>query len=446
MVTMTQEFSNPDNMDEAIWRAPEADSHVTPGEIAVGVVIGRTSEYFDFFVFGLASVLVFPTVFFPHKDTIEAILLSFVIFSLAFVARPIGTVLFMHLQNRWGRSGKLTAALFLLGTATVSVGFLPDYATAGGTAIFMLVVLRTLQGIAVGGTWDGLPSLLAINAPPSRRGWYAMLGQLGAPVGFVLAGGLFLYLNGTLSKTDFVDWGWRYPFFVAFAINVVALFARLRLVVAEDFSRMLEKSELEPTNAKELINAQSGNILIGAFSALATYALFHLVTIFPLSWVPLGMVETESQVLTVQLVGGALAIISIIASGFIADRIGRARTLSSVAVLIGVFSLFVPSLLNGGASAQNAFILIGFILLGLSYGQSHGVVSGSFPRRYRYTGAALTADIGWLIGAAFAPLVALGLAVKFGTIAVGAYVMSGVICTLIALWMYNKKTVGSVEN
>jgi MFS family permease len=442
MVTMTQEFSNPEGMDEAIWRAPEADSHVTPGEIAVGVVIGRTSEYFDFFVFGLASVLVFPTVFFPHKDTIEAILLSFVIFSLAFVARPLGTVLFMHLQKRWGRSGKLTAALFLLGTATVSVGFLPSYATAGGTAIFLLIVLRILQGIAVGGTWDGLPSLLAINAPPSRRGWYAMLGQLGAPVGFILAAGLFLYLNGILSKTDFIDWGWRYPFFVAFAINVVALFARLRLVVAEDFSRMLEKSELEPTNAKELINAQSGNILIGAFSSLATYALFHLVTVFPLSWVPLGMVETESQVLTVQLAGAVLAIVSIIASGFIADRIGRTKTLSGVAVLIGLFSLIVPSLLNGGAAAQNAFILVGFILLGLSYGQSHGVVSGSFPRRYRYTGAALTADLGWLIGAAFAPLVALGLAVKFGTIAVGAYVLSGAICTVIAMAMYNRKAAG----
>ena len=328
MASMTQEFSNPESMDEAIWRAPEADSHVTPGEIAVGVVIGRTSEYFDFFVYGLASVLVFPTVFFPHKDTVEALLLSFVIFSLAFLARPLGTVLFMHMQKRWGRSGKLTAALFLLGTATVSVGFLPSYATAGGTAIFMLVVLRTLQGIAVGGTWDGLPSLLAINAPPSRRGWYAMLGQLGAPVGFILAAGLFLYLNGTLSKTDFVDWGWRYPFFVAFAINVVALFARLRLVVAEDFSRMLQKSELEPTSAKELINAQSGNILIGAFSVLATYALFHLVTVFPLSWVPLGLVETESEVLTVQLAGAVLAIIAIFVSGMIADRIGRAKTLA----------------------------------------------------------------------------------------------------------------------
>lgn len=445
MTSMTEEFSNSESMDDTIWRAPEAHSHVTPGEIAVGVVIGRTAEYFDFFVYGLASVLVFPTVFFPHKDAVEALLLSFAIFSLAFLARPMGTVLFMHLQKRWGRSGKLTAAMFLLGTATVSIGFLPDYATAGGTAVLLLVILRTLQGVAVGGSWDGLPSLLAINAPPSRRGWYAMLGQLGAPVGFVLACSLFLYLNGSLSKTDFIDWGWRYPFFVAFSINVVALFARLRLVVAEDFSAMLQKSELEPTDTKELINSQSGNILIGAFSALATYAIFHLVTIFPLSWVPLGLVETESEVLTVQLVGAVLAIVSIIVSGFVADRIGRAKTLGGVAVLIGIFSLVIPSLLSGGAAAQNTFILIGFILMGLSYGQSHGVVSGSFPRRYRYTGAALTADFGWVIGAAFAPLVALGLAVKFGTVAVGAYVLSGVICTLIALYAFGRKAAASAN-
>ncbi|MBX9849271.1 MAG: MFS transporter [Rhodocyclaceae bacterium] len=439
MATMTHNISDKDSMDEAIWRAPDGHTHVTPGEIAVGVVIGRASEYFDFFVYGIASVLVFPTVFFPHKDTVEALLLSFAIFSLAFLARPFGTVLFMKLQKRWGRSGKLTAALFLLGSATVSVGFLPDYATLGGTAIFLLIVLRTLQGIAVGGTWDGLPSLLAINAPPSRRGWYAMLGQLGAPVGFVLASGLFYYLNTSLSKADFVDWGWRYPFFVAFSINVVALFARLRLVVAEEFSRMLEQSELEPTDVKELVNAQSGNILTGAFSGLATYALFHLVTIFPLSWVPMGMVETESEVLMVQLTGALLAIVAVIASGFIADRIGRPKTLAGVAVLIGIFSLFIPGLLNGDAAHQNTFILIGFILLGLSYGQAHGVVSGSFPRRFRYTGAALTADFGWLIGAAFAPLVAFGLAVKLGTFAVGAYVMSGVVCTLIALYVHDQR-------
>src|SRR4030095_9732358 len=141
MSTMTQVHATSESLDETLWRAPESDSHVTPGEIAIGVLIGRASEYFDFFVYGLASVLVFPTVFFPHKDTVEALMASFVIFSLAFVARPLGTILFMHLQKKWGRSGKLTAALFLLGTATVSIGFLPSYATLGGTAIALLVVL-----------------------------------------------------------------------------------------------------------------------------------------------------------------------------------------------------------------------------------------------------------------------------------------------------------------
>lgn len=436
MATLTT--LTPEQENDKIWRAPHADNHVTPGEIAVGVVIGRASEYFDFFVYGLASVLVFPTVFFPHKDIIDGLLLSFVIFSIAFLARPLGTVLFMNLQKRWGRSGKLTASLFLLGTATVSIGFLPSYATAGGTAIALLVFLRALQGIGIGGSWDGLPSLLAINAPPSRRGWYAMLGQLGAPVGFVVACGLFLYLNASLSKADFIDWGWRYSFFVAFSINVVALFARLRLVMADEYSSLLDKSELEPTDVKELVNVQGGNIMIGAFSALATYALFHLVSIFPLSWLTLGMEQTESEILGVLMIGGALATISIIASGFIADRFGRRRTLGAVAVLIGAFSFFIPSLLNGTPASQNTFILLGFILLGLSYGQSHGAVSSSFLPRYRYTGAALTADIGWLLGAAFAPLVALGLSVKFGTIAVGAYVLSGVVCTLIALYVHNR--------
>lgn len=441
MSSMTHNYPGQEMENGKVWRAPNAHSHVAPGEIAVGVVIGRTSEYFDFFVFGLASVMVFPTVFFPHKDPVDGTLLCFAIFALAFLARPFGTTLFMNVQKRWGRSAKLTAALFLLGTATVSIGFLPNYATAGSLSIAMLVLMRTLQGIAVGGSWDGLPSLLAINAPPSRRGWYAMLGQLGAPVGFLIAGGLFLYLHLNLSQADFVDWGWRYAFFVAFSINVVALFARLRLVMTDEYTRLLEESELSPTDVKDLINVQGGNVLAGAFSSLATYALFHLVTVFPLCWSSLTATQTESQVLVVQLVGALLALGAVIISGFVADRFGRLRTLGGVATLIGIFSLVVPSLLQGGGAAENAYILIGFMLLGLGYGQAHGAMSSNFERRFRYTGAAITADIGWLVGAAFAPLVALGLSVKFGTIAVGVYLMSAAVCTLLALYINRKREV-----
>ncbi|HEX7817453.1 MFS transporter [Dyella sp.] len=431
---MSSSFDHPGTLtsEEA---ARHVDDHgaVRPGEIAIGVVIGRASEYFDFFVFGIAAVLVFPSVFFPFEDKLTGILYAFTIFPLAFVARPLGTTIFMAVQRGWDRSTKLTAALFLLGTATAGMAFLPGYATLGGWSIGLLAFFRFLQGVALGGSWDGLPSLLALNAPIEKRGWYAMIGQTGAPIGFVIASSLFLYLYTHLAGEDFTDWGWRYPFFVAFAINVVALFARLRLVATEEYTRMLEERELEPIGTLELLQGQGYNLFLGAFAALASYALFHLVTVFPLSWISLGTEQSISQVLSVQVVGGLIGIACTIISGSIADRVGRRNTLGSLAVLIGIFSLFAPWLLGGGRVAQDAFILVGFALLGLSYGQAAGTVTSNFQPHFRYTGAALTTDMAWLIGAAFAPLVALGLSSRFGLVAVSVYLLSGVACTLIAL-------------
>lgn len=420
----------------AAARPPAAEpSHerTSPGDIAVGVVIGRTSEYFDFFVFGIASVLVFPAVFFPHLSRLDGTLFAFGIFALAFVTRPIGTVLSMAVQRRWGRATKLTLALFLLGTCTAGMAFLPGHASLGGVAIVLLTVLRLGQGLALGGSWDGLPSLLALNAPASRRGWYAMLGQLGAPLGFVLAAGLFAYLTSSLSQEDFLTWGWRYPFFVAFAINVVALFARLQLVSAHEEEGLLDRQEFEPVSTRELLGSQGHNVFIGAFAALASYALFHIVTVFPLSWIHIYAGQPVTGFLVVQIVGAFLCAGAIVASGWLADRYGRRTTLGSLAVLIGVFSGFAPMLLNGGEVGQDLFILIGFILLGLSYGQASGTVTANFAPRFRYTGAALTSDLAWLIGAAFAPLVALGLSAHFGLAFVSLYLLSGAACTLGAL-------------
>jgi len=406
---------------------------VAPNEIAIGVIIGRASEYFDFFVFGIACVLVFPQVFFPFKDSLHGMLLSFALFALAFVARPLGTALFMAAQRRWSRGTKLTAALVLMGTATVFMGFLPGYEAIGGWSIVLLTIFRFLQGMAFGGSWDGLPSLLAMNTPAERRGWYAMLGQLGAPIGFILASALFLFLHTELSSEDFLSWGWRYPFFVAFAINVVALFARLRLVVTEEYTAALEERDLEPVGVIELMRTQGHTVFLGAFAALASYALFHLVTVFPLSWISLGHTQEINDVLVVELIGAFIGVACTIASGFIADRIGRRTTLGSLAVLIGIFSLTAPWLLDGGRTGQDIFILLGFALLGLSYGQAAGSVTSNFETRLRYTGAALTSDLAWLVGAAFAPLVALGLSARFGLVAVSLYLLSGAACTLIAL-------------
>ncbi len=411
------------------------DNDVAPGEIAVGVVIGRTSEYFDFFVYGIASAMVFPQYFFSFLPRLEGTLWSFAVFALAFVARPLGTVLFMWIQRRWDRGTKLTAALFLLGTCTCGMAFLPSYDEVGMVSIALLALLRIGQGIALGGSWDGLPSLLAVNAPEHKRGWYAMLGQLGAPIGFIVAAALFAYLSGNLSAEDFLGWGWRYPFFAAFAINVVALFARLRLVLTHEYERELGEHELEPTPVVELVQQKGRHIVIGAAAALASYALFHLVTIFPLSWILLFSNQAVTEFLSVQIFGAFLAAGAIVLSGVLADKLGRTKTLAALAAAIAMFSGFAPTLLGSGKIGQDTFVLVGFVLLGLSYGQAAGSVTANFGSRYRYTGAALTSDLAWLIGAGFAPLVALGLCAKFGLAFVGLYLLSGAICTLGALGM-----------
>ena len=412
-----------------------ADTHedVTPSEIAVGVIIGRSSEYFDFFVFGIACVLVFPSFLFPFLSRLDGTLMAFALLAVAFVVRPVGTAISMAIQRRWGRATKLTVALFLLGVCTVGMAFLPGYKDVGLTAVVALLILRIGQGLALGGSWDGLPSLLAMSAPKERRGWYAMIGQLGAPLGFVLAAGLFAYLYSSLSVQEFLAWGWRYPFFVAFAVNVVALFARLRLVVGQSYSELLKDRELQPVPVSRVMRDEGSNVLLGAFAALASFALFHLVTVFPLSWITLYSEQPVTQILGVQIVGAFLAAGAIMVSGWLSDHLGRRKLLGGMAVLIGVFSFMAPVLLNSGEVGSTMFLLLGFVLLGLSYGQASGTVTANFSPQYRYTGAALSADLAWIIGAAFAPLVALYLSAQFGLLAVTVYLLSGVACTLGAL-------------
>ena len=406
-----------------------------PGEIAVGVVIGRTSEFFDYFVYAIASVLVFPSLIFPYVDALTGTLYSFAIFSLAFIARPFGALLFIGLDRRYGRGVKLTIALFLLGGSTMAMAFLPGYAQVGSAAAVILALLRIGQGFALGGTWDGLPSLLSLNAPPARRGWFAMIPQLGAPLGLMVATAVFAFLLTTLDPADFLDWGWRYPFFVAFAINVVALFARLRLISTPAFERLFESRELQPSPVGEMFREEGRTVVLGAFAPLASFALFHLITVFPLSWVVLTSGEKPVRFLIIETVCAAIGVVAIMLSGLIADRIGRRTLLGISAGLIGVYSGFAPQLLSKGRGGEWTYMVLGFILLGLAFGQSSGVINGSFSPRHRYTGAGTTATISWLVGAGFAPLAALLLASHFGLLSVGVYLASGAVCTLAALGM-----------
>ena len=406
---------------------------VDPGEIAVGVIIGRTSEFFDFFVYAIASVLVFPKHMFPYLDPVTGTLVSFAVFALAFIARPIGSIIFMAADRAHGRGVKLTVALFLLGSCTVAVAFLPGYTDIGYYAGALLVLFRIGQGLAWGGVWDGLPSLLALNAPPNQKGWYAMIPQLGAPLGLIVASGLFAYFLMNLSAEDFFDWGWRYPFFVAFAINVVALFARLRIVVTPSFTKQFEARELEPAPIRETLRLEGRNIIIGAFAPLASFALFHMVTVFPLSWIFLYTHQPPARFLIIELIGAIVGVGSIVASGVLADRVGRRMLLAVTAGAIAAYSGFAPQLLDGGDVGEAVYVILGFTLLGLSFGQASGAVAASFSPGYRYTGSALTSDLAWLFGAGFAPFWALFLSAYFGLLASGAYLLSGAVCTLVAL-------------
>jgi MFS family permease len=432
MTTTAPHAPSPSILQEAA-RINHHGGGVAPGEIAVGVIIGRTSEFFDFFVYAIASVLVFPRLVFPDADPVTGTLYSFAVFALAFIARPFGSVLFMAIDRTYGRGLKLTIALFLLGGSTAAVAFLPGAADIGVWSVILLSLCRIGQGVALGGAWDGLPSLLALNAPEARRGWYAMIPQLGAPLGLMAASGLFVFFVSRLSAEDFLDWGWRYPFCVAFAINVVALFARLRIVSTPGYLRLFESRDLQPSPVLTTVRREARTIVLGSFAPLASFALFHMVTVFPLSWVMLFTHEGPARFLSIEIVGAAVGVGAIVASGLIADRVGRRLLLGVSAAGIAAFSGFAPQLLDTGVIGQSVFMIVGFMLLGVSFGQSSGTINSNFPGVFRYTGAALTSDLAWLFGAGFAPLVALYLANRFGLLAAGAYLLSGAVATIAAL-------------
>ncbi|MTH76990.1 MFS transporter [Paracoccus aestuariivivens] len=413
----------------------EADGHdVRPSDIAVGVIIGRSSEFFDFFVFAIASVIVFPQRYFSFADPLTATLWSFAVFALAFLARPLGTAFFTVIDRNYGKNTKLTLSLLILGTATVGMGLIPSYDQIGAASIAVLCLLRIAQGFALGGAWDGLPALLNMNAPENRRGLYVMAPQLGAPVGLIVASLLFAYLLANMSQADFLNWGWRYPFFVAFAINVVALFARLRIVVTPEYSQAFEDHELEPTSFRAAFANDGRTILAGAFVPLASFALFHMVTVFPLSWIYLYTNETLTSFLLIEALAAAFGFVAIILSGVIADRIGHRKLLLRCAVAIAIFSLVAPLLLGSNQFGEAIYMIVGFIILGLSFGQSSGAVASLFEARRRYTGSAIVSDLAWLFGAGFAPLAALALSSWLGLPAAGLYLLSGALCTMAALW------------
>ncbi|MEM9632230.1 MAG: MFS transporter [Pseudomonadota bacterium] len=398
-------------------------------ELVITVIMARVTDYFGFFVYAFASVLVFPRIFFSNYDPATAVMLSFAVFPLAFLARPFASQAFKLVEKRVGRSGKITIALFILGGSTMAIGLLPRYETAGVLAPILLILFRIGQGIGLGGSWDGMTLLLQTNAPEGRKGWYAMIPQLGAPIGLCVAAAIFYVLTGFLTDQEFVAWGWRWPFFAVLAVNVVSLFARLQLIHSEAHQILKEEVQLKSSPFFEMLSVHWKDVLLATFLPLASYATLHMVTVFPLAVEYLQADEPISDFLLLLLLGGVISIPAVVISGILSDRFGRRPMLAVVSVLIGVFSFLVTNLLTNGI----AYVLIGYVLLGLSYGQASAILPNRFQQKYRYTGSALATNLSWIFGAAFAPVVALGLSLNFGLMFSGFYLLSGALVTLLAL-------------
>lgn len=406
---------------------------VSPADIALPVLAARMTEFFTFFVYAIASVVVFPRLFFPAGDLFAATMMSFAVFSLAFLFRPLGTFLFNRLGDHVGRAARLASAIFLLGGSTMAVALLPTYAEVGIAAAFLLAATRIGQGLGLGGSWDGLVLLMTLNSPEKHRGWYAAMPQLGAGIGFLLASGLFIVLMTALTPEEFMSWGWRFPFFIVLALNVMALIARLRLLNTADFNLLEERGELQRCSLPDLLSAHGREVVTGVFLLLASFALFHMVTVFPLGWALVMENGDPLSVLKLQSVGAVVMIAFVLASGFLADRIGRKAVIGGSAALIALFSLAAPWLLEAGERGLALYIFLGFALLGLSFGQASGAAASRFLPGYRYSGASVVSDVAWLTGAAFAPLVAMGLGGLFGIAYAGYYLLSGAVVTMLAL-------------
>ena len=408
--------------------SPLADTRrhpVTIDEVVTTLVMARVTEFFGFFVYAIASVLVFPAYFFPNVDPVTGALIAFAIFPLGFVVRPLASLFARVVERLLGRVAKVTIALFVFGGSTIGIGLLPGYADIGNVAVTLLVILTIGQGIGQGMSWDGLTLKLQFSAPRGRKNLYAMMPQLGAPIGFAIAAAIFYVMTGFLTEEEFIEWGWRFPFFAALAVNVVSLFARVRLINSQFGDELI----LESAPFGKLLRRQWRPIVHSTFIPLPSYALFHLVTIFPLGYLLLQQEEPISGTLLIQMLGAVLAIGTVVLSGLVADRVGRRRLMMIMLVPIALFALGVFVL----ESHPVWYLLVGFALFGFSYGQTAAINPGRFEPEFQYSGSALATNLAWIFGAAFAPFAALWLTVTFGLWTVALYLLSGVLVSTLSL-------------
>ena len=405
-----------------------------PAQVLFASLIGTTIEFFDFYIYATAAVLVFPKLFFPASDPASAVLASLATFAIAFVARPIGSAIFGHFGDRIGRKATLVAALLTMGISTVAIGALPTYRTIGVIAPLLLALCRFGQGLGLGGEWGGAVLLAVENAPPGKRARYGMFPQLGAPVGFLFSGGIFLLLSKWLTNAQFFAFGWRIPFLSSAVLVFVGLYVRLTIAETPVFREAVRRQESVKAPMLVVFRKYPKELLVGTLSSLATFVLFYLMTVFALSWGTTALGYTRNKFLVMQLACILLFAVTIPISGALAES-GRRSTLLWVTAAIAGFGLVLAPMFVAGTVGATAMMALGLALMGLTYGPLGTLLSELFPTSVRYTGSSLTFNFAGILGASLAPYIATGLAKKYGLQYVGYYLSAAAILTFIGLLM-----------
>jgi metabolite-proton symporter len=413
----------------------------SPARVLTASLVGTTIEFFDFYVYATAAVLVFPALFFPNSDPTTALLASFATFSIAFFARPLGAVVFGHFGDRIGRKTTLVAALLTMGISTVIIGLLPTYETIGVAAPLLLALCRFGQGFGLGGEWGGAVLLATENAPPGKRTWYGMFPQLGAPVGLFLSSGVFWILLHFMSQEALLSWGWRIPFIASILLIAVGLWVRLSITETPAFQKTIDKQERVEIPVVELFRTHKRSLALGTFVALATFVLFYIGSAYLLSYNVKVLKMPFLDALEVQLLGSIVFGIFIPIVGKLGDRYGRREMLILTTVLIGLFSFILPALMTNGEGMIFLFVVLAMVLMGMTYGLIGTALAAPFPTAVRYTGSSITFNLAGIFGASLAPYIATYLQANYGMAYVGYYLGIAAVITLICILLSGKDEV-----
>lgn len=414
--------------------------------VAMATMIGTAIEYFDNYIYTMAAVLVFNHQFFHAADPLSGQIAALSTLALTFIARPLGAVLFGHFGDRLGRKNTFVMNLLVMGISTVVIGLLPTYDSIGIWATILLCLCRIGQGIGLGGEWGGAALVAIENAPEGKRGWYGTFPQLGAPLGLLLANGVFLLITVLLGQAAMTDWAWRIPFLSSFVLVAIGLYVRLKLTEAPIFIATLNKPKPKTLPMMEVIVTHFKPFFLGMLICLAGYVLFYIMIAFSQIYAKSAPTVSEAgyamglgfspQIFTALLMCSAISLaITIAISGKYIDIVGRRIWLIWTTFGVAIFGLALPYFLdNGTTTSLFWFLMIGMGLIGMGYGPLASFLPELFPTHTRYSGASLTYNISGLFGASVAAIITLPLNANYGLKGVGIYLTLNAVLSLIGLW------------